>query len=78
LGFVPGQLGGRVVVARVEPFSAALRAGIRTGQVIVSVNRVEVSDLAELEAALRRVEGDVLSLIIEDPGIGRTIVNYRI
>jgi serine protease Do len=78
LGFAARQVGGAVVVAAVEPFSAAVRAGVRPGQTIIAVNRREVTTLGDLEAAVRAIEGDVISLIIDDPNLGRTIANFRI
>ncbi len=43
-----------VVVTKVEPFSAAARAGLRRGDVIVAVQSKPVDTLAEFNEALSR------------------------
>lgn len=48
---------GNVVVSRVEEGSAAARAGLRAGDVIVAVNRKPVATVTELRAALREASG---------------------
>jgi S1-C subfamily serine protease len=50
---------GSVFVAAVEEGSAAARSGLRTGDIIVAVNRQPVSTMAELTAALRRAAGTI-------------------
>jgi serine protease Do len=77
LGFVVGQRGGNVIVTGVRPFSAAMRAGVQTGQVILSVNQREVSSPADLVRAVERGPAEVVSLVVQDPRVGRTIINYR-
>jgi serine protease Do len=74
LGFSLVQRRGNLIVAGVQPFSAARRAGVRPGQVLVSVNRRDVSTPAEV---VRAMEGNVISLVVQDPQVGRTIINYR-
>jgi serine protease Do len=78
LDFAMVQRGGNLVVADVRPFSAAMRAGVRPGQVILTVNRREVSTPADVVRALDRGTGNVVSLVVRDPQIGETIVNYRL
>jgi serine protease Do len=78
VGFTAAQVGGRVVVNGVQPFSAAARAGVRPGQTIVTANRMEVRGVADLERAIRVADGAIVSLVVDDPSIGRTIVNFRI
>ncbi|CAN5797856.1 DegQ family serine endoprotease [soil metagenome] len=80
----PGRLGfsvtvrnGTVIVSGVRQYSAAMRAGIRPGQEILQVNRVEVNSAADVERAVREAERDVVSLIVRDPQMGRVIINYR-
>ncbi|MDX1393576.1 MAG: Do family serine endopeptidase [Gemmatimonadota bacterium] len=69
---------GELVVANVQPYSPAARAGVRTGQVLLAVNRQPVRTPAEYERALSDVEpGSVVSLRVIDPEIGETIINFR-
>lgn len=49
-----------VLVAKVEPNSAAAKAGIKVGDVIVGVNRVNVGDASDVISALADTkQGDV-------------------
>ncbi len=67
-----------IYVSEVAPFGFAARAGIRTGQVIASVNGESVAtpaDLARIAAALK--PGRAVSVRLWDPEIGDTIVNFR-
>ena len=57
-----GRIEG-VIAAEVEPGSPAARSGIRSGDVIVAVNRRRVRDTKALERALERA-GEVLALDI--------------
>jgi serine protease Do len=77
IGFAAAERGGRVVVAGVQPFSPARRAGVRPGQVILQANRQDVRTVRDLERVLSAGGGSLVSLVVEDPSIGRTIVNYR-
>ena len=47
------------VVTDVEPGSPAANAGLRTGDIIVAVNRQNVSSTAELTRILRDVQGTI-------------------
>ena len=58
-----GDLSG-VVVAQVDGDSPAARAGLRTGDIILAVNRVAVASVAELRTQLASVEG-ALALTIQ-------------
>jgi serine protease Do len=77
LGFAVVEQGGAVFVAGVRSFSAAARAGVRPGQRVEEVNRQPVRTAADIEAAVRAAGRDVVSLIVEDPQVGRIIINYR-
>jgi serine protease Do len=78
IGFTTAERGGMLVVAGVQPYSPAVRAGVRPGQVILRANRAEVRTRADLERVIEASGGSLVSLIVEDPNVGRTIVNYRI
>ncbi|HEX7049473.1 MAG TPA: trypsin-like peptidase domain-containing protein [Longimicrobiales bacterium] len=78
LGFAAAEEAGRIIIAAVQPFSPAARAGIRPGQVVQAVNRQPVHSAAEFVNALQGLRQDALSLIVEDPQAGRTIINYRV
>jgi serine protease DegQ len=51
---------GRIRIAAVQPRSAAARAGLREGDVVLSVNRREVANLDELVAAAQAGRGTLL------------------
>ena len=93
LGFnvsaLPAQVASRLnlrgdnipVVTRVDPLSAAARAGLQDGDVIRSFNGQEVRTIREVERAAGGVRsGSVVSLIVmqaRDPQPLPRIVNYR-
>ena len=77
IGFSVAQEGGRPVVAAVRPHSPAARAGVRPGQVILEVNRREISTVEEFASAVRRAQNGVLSLIVAEPELGRRIINFE-
>ncbi|MQW95343.1 Do family serine endopeptidase [Sinorhizobium fredii] len=51
---------GNVVVSSVEDGSAAARAGLRMGDVIVAANRRPIATVAELETALTNASGTIV------------------
>jgi Do/DeqQ family serine protease len=57
---VPGLQGTRVAVVQVAPGSPAARAGLRRGDVIISVNRRTVNSLADFRQALQQSSGPAL------------------
>jgi serine protease Do len=59
---LPGGTSG-VVVAEVNPASAAARAGLKQGDVILEVNRHAVKNEAEFEAAVRNSKDGTLLLV---------------
>ena len=77
-GFTVLQQGSRVIVSGVRAYSPAARAGVRPGQVIITANRRAVGSVADLVTAIRQAEQGILSLVVQDPNIGRTIINYRL
>ncbi|PDT80207.1 DegQ family serine endoprotease [Sinorhizobium sp. BJ1] len=50
---------GNVVVSSIKDDSAAARSGLRTGDVIVAVNRRPIATVAELAAALKHAGGTI-------------------
>jgi serine protease Do len=72
------QRGGRVVIAAVQPYSSAARAGVRPGQAIVSANGREIGSVDQLAQVVRGASEGALSLIVDDPQAGRIIVNYEL
>lgn len=78
LGFNVVQNRGVLVIAQVDRFSPAARAGIRPGQRLMALNRQAVNSLAELRSLLDEVRlPAVLSLRVVDPALGETIVNFE-
>jgi len=60
------------------PYSAAARAGVRPGQMIVSANGREVGTVDQLASAVRGARNNALSLIVDDPQAGRIVINYEL
>jgi serine protease Do len=77
-GLQVAQRGGRVVVAGVQPYSSAARAGVRAGQTIISANGRDITTVDQLADAVRDAQNRALSLIVEDPQAGRVIINYEL
>ncbi|TIM65902.1 MAG: PDZ domain-containing protein, partial [Mesorhizobium sp.] len=59
---------GNVVIAAVEEGSAAARFGLRTGDVVVAVNRQPVSTVAELTAGATSASAN--RLLVDDAASG--------
>ena len=75
LGF---QRSEGVIVSRVAPNSNAAEAGVRRGQLLLRINDAPVSTVSDVQGALEGIEaGQVVSIRVRDPEIGRTIVNFR-
>jgi serine protease Do len=72
------QQGGRVVVAGVQPYSSAARAGVRAGQAIVTANGQQIRSVDQLVGVVRDARNNALSLVVEDPQAGRVIINYEL
>jgi serine protease Do len=77
------QLGLRaargVVVTGVVPYGSAASAGIRPGQVLLSINGQAIKSVDDVDAIARRLKpGQVASIRLRDPELGETIVNYRL
>jgi serine protease Do len=77
-GFGVDEQGGRVIVTAVRPYSPAARAGVRPGQLIVSANRQRITSIEQLSTVIRRASNEVLSLVVNDPQVGPTIINYSL
>jgi S1-C subfamily serine protease len=77
-GLQVAQQGGRVVIAGVQPYSSAARAGVRAGQAVVSANGREIASVDQLAEVVRGARNGALSLVVEDPQAGRIIINYEL
>ncbi|POM27073.1 putative CtpA-like serine protease [Actinomadura rubteroloni] len=60
--------GARVRIASVQPGSAAARAGVRAGDVVVAAGGAPAGDLAAVAAALRGTPGGAVALTVEREG----------
>jgi serine protease Do len=66
--------GGAVVVG-VRPESKAAKAGVQQGDVILEVNRQNVSSTGELKQLLARHKGgDVISLLVQRANAGMMVL----
>ena len=72
------ERGGRVVIAGVQPYSAAARVGVRAGQAVVSANGRQVASVDQLADVVRGIRNGALSLVVDDPQAGRIILNYEL
>lgn len=60
---------GKVVVTSVDQSSNAFRAGLRSGDVIVSINRQAVTSYAQYASIVRKIRnGDLLFLLVDRRG----------
>jgi serine protease Do len=67
-----------LVISRVDRYSPAARAGIRRGQLLLSINGRAIDGESDYRAAAEAVQsGDVVSVRVRDPELGETIINYR-
>jgi serine protease Do len=66
------------VVSDVTQFGAAAQAGVRPGQVILEMEGEEIRTVRDVQTVAGAIEsGSVVSLRVEDPEIGETIINFR-
>lgn len=71
--------GAGVVIADVSPSSPAGRAGVRPGQVLLTLNGQPIRTPAELRTAVERLEPRrPVSLRLRDPEMGEMILNFRV
>ncbi len=63
-----------VVVSSVQPGSAAARAGLDTGAVILQVNRQDIKNVTDFDKALHAGEGKRVLLLVSQQGGSRYIV----
>lgn len=69
VSFADAPDGRGVVITELEPNSRAASAGLRSGDVVLSVNRQRVDSLAQLEKALGRVDDRLLLQIRRGQGV---------
>jgi serine protease Do len=60
---VPSDVKQGVVVSGIEAGSAVARSGLRTGDVILEVNRHKITTIAELEREWKRTKGSTLVVV---------------
>jgi serine protease Do len=77
VGFAVREDAGRVIVTHVRPYSGAMHAGVRPGQVILSVNRRPVTSVREFNAGVQAARNGIVSLTLIDPSLGETIMNFE-
>lgn len=63
-----------VVVASIEPSSAGASSGLQEGDVIVSVNRLKITNLADLQKIVKGAAGDKLLLRIMRGNMGLFVI----
>jgi serine protease Do len=69
---------GGVTVHEVQQFGAAHERGIRRGAILLAINGERVRTPAQVRQLAARIEpGSAVSLLIHDPELGETVVNYR-
>jgi serine protease Do len=67
-----------VVISQVRPFSSAANAGIRPGFLLLAIDGEAVASPRDVQRVAGDIEpGSVVSLRVEVPEFGETIVNYR-
>jgi serine protease Do len=70
---------GGVVIGGVTPAGPAARAGVGVGELVLSVNREDVDDVADIERILADIApGDIVSLRLGRPDGSSRIVNLRV
>jgi len=67
-----------VIISQVRPFSSAANAGIRPGFLLLAIDGETVDGTRDVQRLAGEIEaGSVVSLRVEVPEFGETIVNYR-
>jgi serine protease Do len=59
-----------MLITDVDPGSPAWRGGLRTGMIILSLNRIPTGTADEFGAAMRSVDGNTLLLLVQIPRYG--------
>lgn len=68
-----------VVVSSVYPYSAAANAGLDRGHLLVSINGHRIHSLTDFRNATNGLRpGSAVSIVVRDPAVGETIINYRL
>jgi serine protease Do len=77
LGLPESEVGGLVVTA-VTQYSAAARAGVRSGQRVLELEGSPVGSVEEVERIAAGLSPrEAVSLRVLDPDLGETVINYR-
>ncbi len=68
-----------VVIDEVNRFSSAAAAGVRPGQLLLEIDGKKVETPRDVQRVAADIsEGDAVSLLVEVPDIGETVINFRI
>jgi serine protease Do len=67
-----------VVVTEVRQFGTAATAGVRPGLVLLAINGESVRSVRDVQEIAKKIEpGQVVSLRVDAPELGETMINYR-
>ena len=69
---------GKVLVVSVDQSSNAFQAGLRSGDVIVSVNREAITSYAQYAAIIRKVRGGELLFLLVDRGGNKVYFAFNV
>ncbi len=67
-----------LLVRNVEPGSPAWRSGLRSGMLILAVNRQEVASVSDFDAALSSAQGESALMLVQIPRGGRRFIVMRL
>ena len=75
----PGQSrgGNGVAVSRVKPDSPAAQAGVRTGDIILEINRKEVHSLSDFEKIAKELDASTSVLVLIQRGKGTIFLTLK-
>lgn len=73
---VPAEITSGLVVADLDPMSDAARSGIRTGDVIVEVDRKRITTAAELRRIWQGAQGNLLVLVLRKGSTAYIVIKH--